>query len=675
MQFVYPTFLWALAAISIPIIIHLFNFRRYKKIVFSDIRFLQQLQEQNKSKQKLKDLLILLCRILAVSALVLAFAQPFLPIGQNSKSGGQNMVSIFVDNSFSMNAQGSDGALFEMAKNNARAIVNAFDNHDKFQIITNELTGSEQRVVTKTEAINRIDGIVPTAASATVVDITSKQNNAFGAANGRYFHAFYISDFQNAQFNLSQINADSNINYNFIPVENKSAQNLSIDSVYFTTPFIKTNEPLNLQIKLTNHGTNLVEGLVVKVTLNQVQKALINVAIGAGESVVTTANFTLNNADWQQGEVSIEDYPVTFDDKLYFSFKPTSQYKILCISNASNQFINAVYANDNQYAITQNTFGNINYQAFDNYSLIVINEPNEFSSGLSNELNNYLQQGGQVLLIPPTTNATVLNTYALSLGLPIYGNITKQLLKVNSINNQHVLFKNVFKQQSGNIDFPIVNNYYPLQKQSNTKGRGLITLNNGDNLLWQANVNKGIVYQLALPLNATFSNLQQHSLFVPMMLNMAVGMQNNKPLYYVIKQNKQAQLPNNLVLTQKLIELKNTQQSLITEPFKNQGLLVVETDAINTPGWFNVTAKGDKNTLAVFGFNNNRNESNMQFLSENDIKNQTVALPKININTNNAQVLGTQISSELSGKQLWRWFIALALILLLTEIVLIRLIR
>ncbi len=674
MQFVYPTFLWALAAISIPIIIHLFNFRRYKKIVFSDIRFLQQLQEQNKSKQKLKDLLILLCRILAVSALVLAFAQPFLPIGQNSKSGGQNMVSIFVDNSFSMNAQGSDGALFEMAKNNARAIVNAFDNHDKFQIITNELTGSEQRVVTKTEAINRIDGIVPTAASATVVDIASKQNNAFGAANGRYFHAFYISDFQNAQFNLSQINADSNINYNFIPVENKSAQNLSIDSVYFTTPFIKTNEPLNLQIKLTNHGSNLVEGLVVKVTLNQVQKALINVAIGAGESVVTTANFTLNNADWQQGEVSIVDYPVTFDDKLYFSFKPTS-HKILCISNASNQFINAVYANDNQYAITQNTFGNINYQAFDNYSLIVINEPSEFSSGLSNELNNYLQQGGQVLLIPPTTNATVLNTYALSLGLPIYGNITKQLLKVNSINNQHVLFKNVFKQQSGNIDFPIVNNYYPLQKQSNTKGRGLITLNNGDNLLWQANVNKGIVYQLALPLNATFSNLQQHSLFVPMMLNMAVGMQNNKPLYYVIKQNKQAQLPNNLVLTQKLIELKNTQQSLITEPFKNQGLLVVETDAINTPGWFNVTAKGDKNTLAVFGFNNNRNESNMQFLSENDIKNQTVALPKININTNNAQVLGTQISSELSGKQLWRWFIALALILLLTEIVLIRLIR
>jgi hypothetical protein len=79
MQFVYPSFLLALAAIAIPIIIHLFHFRRYKKIVFSDIRFLKQVQEQNKSKQKIKDLLILLARILAIIFLVLAFAQPFIP--------------------------------------------------------------------------------------------------------------------------------------------------------------------------------------------------------------------------------------------------------------------------------------------------------------------------------------------------------------------------------------------------------------------------------------------------------------------------------------------------------------------------------------------------------------------------------------------------------------------
>jgi hypothetical protein len=200
MQFVYPGFLWALAAISIPIIIHFFHFRRYKKIVFSDIRFLQQLQEQNKSKQKLKDLLVLLCRILAVSAMVLAFAQPFIPLGQNSKTGGSNVVSVFVDNSFSMNAQGSEGQLFEMAKNKARAIVNAYDNHDKFQVLTNNLSGNEQRVLSKTEALARIDNIEPTTASAFLNDIYAKQSAAFLTEGTGFYHAYVISDFQTSQF-------------------------------------------------------------------------------------------------------------------------------------------------------------------------------------------------------------------------------------------------------------------------------------------------------------------------------------------------------------------------------------------------------------------------------------------------------------------------------------------
>ncbi|MCX6185937.1 MAG: BatA domain-containing protein, partial [Bacteroidetes bacterium] len=79
MQFVYPGFLFALFAISIPIIIHLFNFRRYKKIVFSDIRFLKQVIEKNQKQQNIKNWLVLLCRILAISFLVIAFAQPYLP--------------------------------------------------------------------------------------------------------------------------------------------------------------------------------------------------------------------------------------------------------------------------------------------------------------------------------------------------------------------------------------------------------------------------------------------------------------------------------------------------------------------------------------------------------------------------------------------------------------------
>ena len=673
MQFVYPGFLWALAAISVPIIIHLFHFRRYKKIVFSDIRFLQQLQEQNKSKQKLKDLLVLLCRILAVSAMVLAFAQPFIPLGQNSKTGGSNVVSVFVDNSFSMNAQGTDGALFEIAKNKARAIVNAYDNLDKFQVLTNDLSGSEQRVVNKTEALARIDNIEPTPASANILDIWAKQNTAFGVEGNSYYHSYIISDFQQTQFKLSGITSDSAINHNFIPLENKLAQNISIDSVYINTPFIKANEPIALQIKLTNHGQTEVEGLVVKVMLNKVQKALINVNLAAGESLVAEAVVKQTGDAWQEGEVSITDYPITFDDKLYFALKPTSQHHILYIGKGTNKFINAVFANDPNYALSSNTFGNINYQNFNKYNLIIVDEPTDWSSGLSTELNNYLEQGGQVLMIPSSENSTAINTFGADNGLPVYGNAIKQSLKVNSVNGQHLLFKDVFKQRNSNTDYPVVNIHYPLQKQSNTRGKTVITLNNGNDLLWQTAVKKGSVYQLAVPLKETYSNLQQHSLFVPMMLNMALGAKKNNPIYYVIKQNKQAFLPAEKTVTQKLIVIKGVKQELITEATLYQGQKVIQTEAINSPGWFKVTEKGSNDVLSVLAFNDNRAESSMNFLSEDAIATQTETFNKVVVNTADAQVLGAQISSELNGKQLWRWFIIIALLFLFTEIALLRL--
>ena len=290
-------------------------------------------------------------------------------------------------------------------------------------------------------------------------------------------------------------------------------------------------------------------------------------------------------------------------------------------------------------------------------------------------MNNYLEQGGQILIIPSSENSTAINNFGASIGLPVYANAINQSLKVNSVNSQHILFKDVFKQRTGNTDYPMVSIHYPLQKESKTRGKAVITLNNGNDLLWQTAVKKGNVYQLAVPLKETYSNLQQHSLFVPMMLNMALGAKKNNPIYYVIKQNKQAFLPAEKTITQKLIVIKGAKQELITESTLFQGQKVIQTDAINSPGWFKVTEKGGSDVLSILAFNDNRTESSMNFLSEDAIAAQTETFNKVTVNTSDAQVLGAQISSELSGKQLWRWFIIIALLFLFTEIALLRLLR
>ncbi len=142
MKFVHPEILWGLLALSIPIIVHLFNFRKFKRVLFPNIEFLREIKQETHNKSKLKHLLILAARCLAIAAIVFAFAQPFIPLqGSTAKPGGA-AVSIYMDNSFSMEGQGKDGRLLDLAKNKALEIVNSFSPTDKFQLLTADFEGA-----------------------------------------------------------------------------------------------------------------------------------------------------------------------------------------------------------------------------------------------------------------------------------------------------------------------------------------------------------------------------------------------------------------------------------------------------------------------------------------------------------------------------------------------------
>ena len=141
MQFLFPGFLAALGFLAVPIIVHLFNFVRYKKIYFSNVRFLKEVKEETQSRSRLKHLLILAARLLAIFFLVFAFAQPFIPAKNAIVKEGTKAVSIYIDNSFSMAALGKNGTLLDEAKKDALDILKAFGPTDKFQLLTNDFLG------------------------------------------------------------------------------------------------------------------------------------------------------------------------------------------------------------------------------------------------------------------------------------------------------------------------------------------------------------------------------------------------------------------------------------------------------------------------------------------------------------------------------------------------------
>ncbi len=672
MQFVYPSFLFALSAIAIPIIIHLFNFRRYKKIIFSDIRFLKTVQEETKSKRKIKELLILLSRILAITFLALAFAQPFIPQQKTTQLAAQKALSIYIDNSFSMGNEGKNGILLETAKNKARAIINGYGNAENFQILTSDFEGKQQRLLSKNDALQTIDNIKLSAASKKISEVLKRQKQAFENQSQKNQISYIISDFQKNFSDFENIKNDSNFTINFVPVQANIDHNIFIDSTWLTSPIIRINSPIQLKVRIRNIGNENIENIAITLKINSIQKALVNVNCEAHSYTDGEITFTLNSTGIQQGELSIIDNPISFDDKLFFTISTSSSNQILCINGGEeNKFIKNVFEGDDAFILNNCNENKIDYSSFNKNQLIILNEPNSLTSGLSSELKKYLEGGGFLLIIPPQQNKiTEINSFLSEVNSINFGVPVKQNLKVDHINTQEELFKDVFLKFPRNIDLPTISQYYETIKSTSNKGTSLMQLNNGLPFIYQSTYKKGKVIILTVPLNELWSNLTQHSIFVPLMLKMAFGNSSYSSLYSTIDKDKWINTKLDFQGAEKIAHIVGNDADFLAEVKLQDGKNTVYIDEqIKKAGIFHLEMKDKKEASALFAMNYNRAESYTQTL---DISELTKNI-KAEILNDDATVIQQKISQELSGTQLWRVCLMLCLLFVLIEILLLKL--
>src|SRR5690606_34094613 len=213
--------------LALPVIIHLFYFRRFKKVYFTNVRFLKEIKEETSNRQKLRNLLVLAMRLLALAFLVFAFAQPFIPQDQDVAKG-KKAVSIFIDNSFSMSALSQDVALIDKAKIRAREIVEAYAPDDEFQILTNDFEGRHQRMVSRDEALALIDEIKTGPADRELSRVFSRQQQILNSSGIDNHVVYHISDFQKNIADLENIK-DTLTEIELIPLQSVQEKNVSLD--------------------------------------------------------------------------------------------------------------------------------------------------------------------------------------------------------------------------------------------------------------------------------------------------------------------------------------------------------------------------------------------------------------------------------------------------------------
>ena len=669
MHFLYPAFLFALFSLAIPILVHLFNFRKYQKVYFSNVQFLKQVNEQQSSRRNIKERLILAARLLALTFLVLAFARPYLNNGQAVNAGTQQAVSIFIDNSYSMETLNSEGSLLDQAKQKAKEIASAYGINDRFQLLTQDFEGKHQRLLSRDEFNDAVDAVKISPQSRDLQQIINRQQSLLAMQANALKRVYIISDFQKNISNQQALKTDADIKINFIQLKANELPNVAVDSVWLLNAIHRPGESEKLVVRLHNYADAKAKKIPLKVIINGEQKALGSYTINPRSTQNDTLAFSGLRAGWQHGKVTLQDNPVTFDNQFYFSFNVKQQMPVLLVDDGkSNTYLQAVFAADKFFAIKDVPAGNVDYAGLSAYPLIILSDIKSISVGLAQQLKVYVAKGGS-LIVFPAVDADI-NSYHVMLqaiNAPYPEKLQAEAAKVSSINLQNPVFKNVFDSFPRNPDLPVVKKYYQLSKSSNSEN--LMALP-GDNSFWTANSNgKGKVYVSAVALSDDFSNLQRHALFLPLMFRIALLSGHDQPLFYTIGQNEAIEIPTVQTGEKQLLKLVKDSINIIPDVRQQEGsTLLYLSDQVQQSDTYNLQKQDS--TIAVLAFNDNRSESDLSYLTHVDL---AKILPKSGaILQAGTDSLKNEVTDINIGLQLWKLCIILALIFLATEILLVR---
>jgi hypothetical protein len=674
MRFVHPEILYFLGFLAVPIIIHLFNFRRYKTVYFSDVRLLRNIQEETKSRSRLKHWLILLSRLLLIAFLVLAFAQPYFP-DDNSKNPGRYAVSIYLDNSYSMGLEKEGVSLLDLSRQRVLEIIEAYSDADLFQLITNDFEGRHSRFVNKAEFEEWIDELTISPQRANLAEVYSRQKDILQRPEENKA-IWWVSDFQSGMVPDESWTPDTTLPQYWVPMVADEYSNLYVDSVWFTTPYRSNTEPDELMVRVANKGKTNKENVALSLAVNDLQLAVSTLNIASGESKEVSITFNPTGVELNRGKVSIEDFPITYDDHLFFSYRAGQEIKSLVIQNKENKVYKALY-NSFGFPYESRRPEFLEFNKFGENEVIILSELKSLNSGIITELEKYVVDGGSVFILPGED--IDFSSYKLlceRLGLPEPTAMIRSKARVGKIDMKDELFDGVFESERENMDMPSLNKYFDFNLQGTLGYEIPARMDNGKPFLIRKNLGKGKVYICASGISSEFGNFAQHAIFPAALYRVCLLSIPNQPIYYSLGDIARVQL-NNLALKKEIpFRLVNKTLDIIPEQRLKESTLELNLmEGMKQSGSFSLMQ--EEMELSMVSVNQSREESIMEFMSASQLEEKIKSNNWAQVSLINEEKASLKSALTLMNRnaQWWKWCIMLALLFLLTEVLLIKLWR
>ncbi len=687
MIFLNPAILFGLLAASIPVIIHLFNLRKLKKIEFSTLTFLKELQKNKIRKIKLKQWLLLALRVLIILFVVMAFARPALQSMQigGTTSAAKTTAIFILDDTFSMSVVDQKGSYFNQSKEIIKQVISQLQEGDEVGVILVSNPKAENGLTSSlSEFIKNVDQLDLSFSSGDINSAITKASEIISESKNFNKEIYVLSDFQKNKITKENLNSDlsellnEGIRLYSFDLSDKDVFNLSIDELKINNQIFEKNKPVNFSFTITNNSNQDINSAVVSLFLNNERSAQKSFDVNAGQSTIVEVEATPKTTGFIDVVAEIETDEIEQDNKRFASLFIPEKISVGLFAENQNDLtyvdLALQTAGQEKYQIERKSLNQLTSQQLNKDQTIIISA-NTIASGIE-QLKNFVQNGGGVILFPSSNqDAARLNQLYSQLGLrgsaSFIGKVNSTDLKIkfDKTDFNHPVFQNIFQNDDKKkYESPELNAYYKLT----SSGNQLISLVDGSSFLSEYRIGKGKVFVFNSSPVLSWSDFPIKSIFAPLM---------NKSVAYLSSKDRE----QNIFLAGEEINLnlKNASPSQlkIVKPDKseefinlseNTGRDYLSYSKTNIAGSYKFYS-GD-NLLEDISINTDPTESKTIYADESDFEAylKEIKFDGKYISVDKESNITEKIMQARFGSELWRYFVLVAIILALIEMTIAR---
>ena len=635
MQFKNPEILYFLFLLILPILVHLFQLRRFKKQEFTNVKLLKELEIQTRKSSTIKKWLLLTTRLLLLTALILAFAQPFFKaIDFNKKN---NELIVVIDNSFSMQAKGNSG---ELLKRTIQDLLENTPEDQQLSVLTNDENFYDTTIRNIQKELQNLDYAETLFNPAAI--ITRIEAKKPGVPKDILFISDAVGLKDELKTNLSEA---STLYYQTL--EAKETNNIAIENVQISQVLDQFYE---LKIAIKSYGDFETD---VPISMYNGKK-LVGKALISKEKPQKEILFTIPKTDFH-GYVSLTDNSLSYDNQYFFSISKPLKSNVIAVGNAEkNKFLSRIY-NAEEFNYVSTELNTLNYNSIENADAIILNEIANIPSALSTTLKNFYSKGGNIIFIPDVTSSVEsYNSFLRNFSNNSLSEKTIKEKQITQISFNHPIYTNVFEKKVSNFQYPKTNATFTIN------GSNLPVLQYEDKSVFLGNItNKlGNLFFFSTSIGKENSNFQNSPLIVPTFYNM--GQNNNKTgLNAFTIGNNNYTIINETIAKDNVLSVTNSENSFIPmQQILNNKIKLTFGNYPEKSGNYEVLK--NKESLKNISFNYPRNESDLSQINTDYFDNCT--------KVNSIATFYSDIHSSRTSNEIWKYFILATLLFLLLEL-------